>query len=245
VRSPLVELADAPRQAIAAEGVEARIELVDGRHLEDAVADLDAWERIWVLFWFDRAGAYRPKVLPPRSTVRRGVLGTRAPHRPNPIGLSAVRLLSVRGRVLHIADVDMIDGTPVLDIKPYVPYADAFADAGHGWLEHSDDPKAAYPVRWSDHAEAQLGFLAELGVELREPLEQRLGLGPEPHAYRRIKIVGDRRRLAYKDWRVWFRVDDDAIIVEAIETGYRPKELAASDPALEPHRLLTRRDRAR
>ena len=84
-----------------------------------------------MLFWFDRNEGWRPKVLPPRSrSGRKGVFATRSPHRPNPLGLSAVRLERVDGLTLHVSDVDMLDGTPVLDIKPYVAYTDAIADAG-------------------------------------------------------------------------------------------------------------------
>ena len=123
---------EAPRQAVV-DGAEAVIELFPGRNLEHAIEDLAGWERIWVIFWFHLNPGWRPKVLPPRSTSgRKGVLATRSPHRPNPLGLSAVRLLRIEGLNLHVQGVDMIDGTPVLDIKPYVPYSDAFAQSGSG-----------------------------------------------------------------------------------------------------------------
>jgi tRNA-Thr(GGU) m(6)t(6)A37 methyltransferase TsaA len=79
---------------------------------------------------------WNPTVIPPRGPKeRRGVLATRAPHRPNSIGLSAIKLVGVKGRVLEIETLDMLDGTPVLDIKPYIPYADSLPDASHGWLD--------------------------------------------------------------------------------------------------------------
>ena len=99
-----------------------------------ALDDLVGWEIIRVIFWFHLNPAWRPKVLPPRSTSgRKGVFSTRSPHRPNALGLSAVRLERIDGLTLHISDVDMIDGTPVLDTKPYVAYTDAHADASSGW----------------------------------------------------------------------------------------------------------------
>ncbi len=77
------------------------------------------------------------RVLPPRSrTGRKGVFSTRAPHRPNPLGLSALKLEKVEGLRLSVRGVDLLDGTPVLDIKPYVPYTDAWPDARSGWPEH-------------------------------------------------------------------------------------------------------------
>ena len=135
VRSPFTEKVSAPRQPAAARDVVGRIELAAWPGMEHAVCDLDGCTHLWVIFWFHEAHDFRPKVLPPRSAgERRGVLATRSPHRPNPIGLSVVRLDRVEGLVLHIRDVDMLDGTPVLDVKPYVPYTDSVPEARVGWL---------------------------------------------------------------------------------------------------------------
>ncbi len=89
-----------------------------------------------------------PQVLPPRSTSgRKGVFSTRSPHRPNPIGLSVVRLEKVDGLNIHILDSDMLDGTPVLDLKPYVAYTDSHPDAGNGWLDDAEASQgSAQPV---------------------------------------------------------------------------------------------------
>jgi tRNA-Thr(GGU) m(6)t(6)A37 methyltransferase TsaA len=111
----------------------------------DAVLHMDA-ARIRVVSWLHRGGTWSPMVRPPRGTrVRRGLFATRSPDRPNPIGLSAVRLLRVDGCDLHVRGIDLIDGTPVLDVKPYVPYADAFPDAKAGWIDEipRDAPQIA------------------------------------------------------------------------------------------------------
>ena len=93
VRCALAAKAEAARQPRASGGAPARIELMPGRNFEHALSDLGCWQYIWVLFWFDRNDGWRPKVLPPRSrSGRKGVFATRSPHRPNPLGLSAVRL---------------------------------------------------------------------------------------------------------------------------------------------------------
>ena len=234
LRSPLRELAEAPRQGVVGRGIEARIELVPGRHLEDAVADLEQWTHLWVIFWFDRAGGYRPKVQPPRSERRRGVLATRSPHRPNPLGLSLARLVRVEGLVIHLSDVDMLDGTPVLDIKPYLPYADVVPDAGSGWL--AADPDPGYEVRFTVEAAEQLAFLEARGEALREAVTSRLRLGPQPHAYRRIRAYGDHAELAFKAWRLDFRCVGRTIEVFRVRSGHRPRDLAKADPALQLHR---------
>ena len=102
----------------------------------EIIHDVDGFSHLWLLAWFHLNGARRkPLVRPPIGGPKRGVFATRAPHRPNPVGLTAVRLLRVRGRDLHVRGVDLIDGTPILDIKPYIPDYDAIDDATRGWLD--------------------------------------------------------------------------------------------------------------
>ncbi len=125
MRSPFTERAEAPRQSQRARGVEGRIELEPGQGFEDALAGLEAWDYAWVLFVFhqnvEQGRGWKPKVQPPRAEAKVGVFATRSPHRPNPIGLSAVKIVGVEGLVVHVRELDLLDGTPVLDLKPYVP----------------------------------------------------------------------------------------------------------------------------
>jgi tRNA-Thr(GGU) m(6)t(6)A37 methyltransferase TsaA len=237
VRSPFRDKAQAPRQPSACRGVEASIELEPGRGFEFALSDLERWRYIWVLFWFHLARGWRARVRPPRSRMRRGVFSTRAPHRPNPIGMSAVELLEVDGLSLRVRNIDLVDGTPVLDIKPYVAYSDAIADAGAGWLtpEATEDPGPHWSVDFAPLAEEQANFLRERhGIDLRETVCSALELGPAPHPYRRIKREGDAFRLACGPWRVRFVVDGSRVTVNSLATGYRASELARPD--LEAHR---------
>lgn len=248
LHTPFPDRVSTPRQPHASGGAEGRIELFPGRGFEHAVLDLEEWEYIWVLFWFHLNTNWRPKVLPPRSSgKKRGVLGTRSPHRPNPIGLSLVQLIAVEGLTLHVRDVDMIDGSPVFDIKPYLPYAEARPSARTGWIENlapmvtetPADPEPGFDVSWSNEALERLAFIRdELGVDLREPVERTLRLGPQPHPYRRIRIEADgSRQLAHKDWRAYFNVDGRQVNILTIDTGYREKDLVTSrDPAVEKHR---------
>lgn len=143
VRSPYARRIDAPHQSTVVEGTEtgteaeARIEFVEDLPAE-AFADLAGFQRIWLIFVFHRSEGWKPRVRPPRGGGRRGVLATRSPHRPNAIGLSAVELVAVEERALRVRGVDLLDGTPILDIKPYVPYADAFPDSRAGWIDAID-----------------------------------------------------------------------------------------------------------
>jgi tRNA (adenine37-N6)-methyltransferase len=238
VHSPFVEKVRAPRQSVTSVGAAGRIEVLP--RYEHALADLDGFERLWVLFWFDRARHAPSKVLPPRSAVKRGVFATRSPHRPNPIGLSAVRLEQIEGLSLFVRDLDMLDGTPVLDLKPYLPYADAFPDAKTGWLEPGD-PVLPWQVAFSEQAELQVRWLEErCDLDLRARICETLALGPAPHPYRRIRRLGDGALvLAVKDWRVRFCVTDRLARVERIWSGYRPRQLAlGSDAAIVLHRAF-------
>lgn len=246
LRTPFPDRVSAPRQPYVARGVPGTIELYPGRGFEHALCDLEGWDHLWVIFWFHLNAGWRPKVLPPRSTgKRRGVFATRSPHRPNPIGLSVVRLKAIRGLVLDVEDVDMIDGTPVLDLKPYLPVADAIADARAGWLDPQGDPEPGYEVAWSDRAAEEARWLRDdQGIDLEAPVERALRLGPQPHPYRRIRAdpSGSGMRLAVKDWRVRFHVEGRRITVDAITTGYRERELLTSEEAaVTPHRAFVAR----
>lgn len=143
----------APRQPSTKEFTPQTAVIVLKPGLENAVRDLKGFERIWVLFHFsyavgmkqterdgaEHASGYKTMIVPPRDTVARGVFATRSPHRPNGIGLSCVRLLRVQGLEVHISDHDLLHGTPVLDIKPYLPFCDAHPTAKAGWVQELDE----------------------------------------------------------------------------------------------------------
>ncbi|MFC4314489.1 tRNA (N6-threonylcarbamoyladenosine(37)-N6)-methyltransferase TrmO [Steroidobacter flavus] len=245
VRTSRVTKVEAPRQPRAAQGEPARIELFPGRNFEHALEDLSRWQWIWVIFWFHQNPGWRPKVLPPRSTSgRKGVFSTRSPHRPNPIGLSVVRLEKVEGLNVHILDSDMLDGTPVLDLKPYVAYTDSHPDAGNGWLDDADvsqpaDPVSAYSVTFLPLAVEQAKWIeTRTGLAIEERIRSTLTLGPEPHPYRRIRRLKDGMQLAVKEWRVRFSVEGRDVRVIAIASGFRESQLASEsdDEMLRAHR---------
>jgi len=149
LRSPYSRRIDAPHQGTVVNGTEtgeyaiATLELQDWLD-EKAIQDLDGFDRLWLIYAFHLSDGWTSTVKPPRGGPKRGVLATRSPHRPNSIGLSAVELIKIEGRTLHLRGVDLLDGTPVLDIKPYVPYADAFPDAKAGWIDELDAKLGRY-----------------------------------------------------------------------------------------------------
>jgi tRNA (adenine37-N6)-methyltransferase len=246
VHSPYKDKHSAPRQPSEARDVQGVIELCENRHFEDALADIESWSHLWVLFWFHQSEHWRPKVSPPRSDQKRGLFATRSPYRPNPIGLSVVRFERVDGLHLHVRDIDMLDGTPVLDIKPYVPYTDAIVEAGHGWLAApAQDPMTRYVVAWGERALAQLDWITPLTpYPLRSEVERVLSSAPTPHAYRRIKQISEGLRLSIRDFRIFYKIDAQTVRIDRIETGYPPRELnnpkatATAQTPLDVHRAL-------
>jgi tRNA-Thr(GGU) m(6)t(6)A37 methyltransferase TsaA len=259
-RSAFAARADAPHQPVEASAHSGVIELYSGNNFEHALLDIETWSHLWVVFWFHHNRTWRPKVQPPRSPKKRGVFATRSPYRPNPIGLSLVKLERVDGLELHISGIDLLDETPILDIKPYVPFADQVDNASHGWLGQAEDPHPRWRVEYSPEAAGTLEWLRQsFGVQLQPRIEQVLVQGPAPHAYRRIRPTPQGGVLALKEWRVHFSQEQRSeapaeacpprIVVERIDSGYSAQALLnageGSPPNLEAHRALAlRRSRA-
>jgi tRNA (adenine37-N6)-methyltransferase len=132
IRTPFVDTDGMPIQATAAVGVPGRIE-IDAEFVE-GLADLGGFSHLILVYHLHRMTAARLTVTPFLDDRPHGIFATRSPARPNPIGLSTVRLVSIAGSTLEIEDVDMVDGTPLLDIKPYVPAFDARHDVRVGWF---------------------------------------------------------------------------------------------------------------
>lgn len=218
-----------PRQgALAANtGV---IELYPGHNFETAAADLAGAERIWVLYAFDRNSNWKPKVLPPVGPRRIGVFATRSPHRPNPLGLSAVRLLKVEGLKLHIAGHDLLNGTAILDIKPYLSEVDAFPDSRLEWRDEVAFSRRR--LKFSEAAETRLSWLeAHDGPDLRAVAEAQLALRElDPRRQRLSAGDGGSMVLAFRTWRLVFVADTTSVTVTDIRSGYDADELAAGAP---------------
>jgi len=132
IHTPFSTLEDMPIQPGGASGVSGTLVLDPG--LEEGLVDLDDFSHIYVIYHLHKTHPYRLTVTPFLDTNTHGLFATRAPSRPNPIGLSIVRLIAVNANVLSIDNVDMLDGTPVLDIKPYVPFFDEQETVRIGWL---------------------------------------------------------------------------------------------------------------
>ncbi|HOQ05349.1 MAG TPA: tRNA (N6-threonylcarbamoyladenosine(37)-N6)-methyltransferase TrmO [Anaerohalosphaeraceae bacterium] len=134
IHTPFCQADGTPIQSAAARQARGRLEIFP--EYAEGLSDLEGFERIWLLYWFDRAAAPQMKVVPFLDTGPRGLFATRAPCRPNPIGMSCVKLLKIENNLIEIEDVDILDNTPLLDIKPYVPAFDVFDVRKIGWLQN-------------------------------------------------------------------------------------------------------------
>jgi tRNA-Thr(GGU) m(6)t(6)A37 methyltransferase TsaA len=133
IHSPFKEPHGMPIQPTAGAGVKARVEVFE--EFRDGLKDLDGFSHVILLYYFHRSRGFELEVTPFLDTEKRGLFATRAPNRPVPIGLSIVQLDRIEDGVLHIQNVDILDGAPLLDIKPYVQEFDGQTDVRIGWLE--------------------------------------------------------------------------------------------------------------
>jgi len=146
IRSPFQDTRNMPIQPAGARGVAGTVEVEPT--YADGLRDLEGFSHIILIYHFHRASGYALEVRPFLDDTPRGLFATRAPRRPNPVGLSVVRLVRVEGCILHIEDVDVVDGTPLLDIKPYVPEFDVREGERIGWL--TDRVTRAHRARADD-----------------------------------------------------------------------------------------------
>lgn len=229
VSSPLVHRQDAPRQGALAGAAEACITLRP--ELTAGLRGLAGFERIWVLFHFHKNREAHLLTRPPQTSGPRvGVFASRSPYRPGGIGMSAVRLLAVEGNRLRVGECDLLDGTPVLDIKPYLPYCDAFPAARTGWLE--ERAAGCVPVRFTARVMHQLAWIrVHGGPPLAGFARRELSWQPDDNA--RKRLYHDREldtpTLAYRTWRLPWQRDAAGVTVLCLKSSYSDAELA--DPA--------------
>ena len=207
-----------PSLQIKNEGI---IELKSKQNFEQALEGLNGFERLWVIFHFHQITQWKTKVMPPRGGKKQGVFATRSPHRPNPIGISCVQLLKIQGLKLFIVNHDLIDGTPIIDIKPYLSYADAFNHCRQGWVDELN-LEIEWMIEWSDLATQQINDLTDWGLStLQQGILTRLKISPLPYPNNRVrKYTDELYELAYQTWRVIYSIEEVRIHVKRIQSGY-------------------------
>lgn len=217
---------EAPRQgALDRSGEIARLTLEAGKNFEQALEDLSGFSHLWLISQFHLNETWKAKVKPPRgSSTKRGVFATRSPYRPNPLGLSCVELIEIKGRHLWIKGSDLLDGTPVLDIKPYVSESDSFPQARQGWLI---DRSPQYEIVSSPLYNSQMAWLSSRGLEtLQSTVVQQLERNPLDSSSKRVRELEPNLAIfSYRTWRVVFRVGAQTIELLEVRSGYSKAEL--------------------
>ncbi|MBQ2452483.1 MAG: tRNA (N6-threonylcarbamoyladenosine(37)-N6)-methyltransferase TrmO [Bacteroidales bacterium] len=236
IRTPFAEKFGVPRQSSLAPHTRGVVVFEPEFRRAEALRGLEGFDWIWLIWEFSENGSsfresadelkWQATVRPPRlgGNKRMGVFATRSTFRPNPIGLSSVRLLRVieqspDGPLLEVAGADLVDGTPIYDIKPYIPYSDSHPDADCGWLKEVKEKRLR--VVWPEEAEASADEAKSAGVEapsedIREQIEEILSLDPRPsYQSDNEKLYG----LSYGGWNIRFRVDDNTGELFIIQLG--------------------------
>ena len=185
VESCYVDKFGTPRQPGLAPDSKAFLRLNPEWQPEDSLQGLDGFSHLWILFWFHKNNEnsrFHAKVFPPRMEGEKvGVFSTRSPHRPNPIGLSLVKIESVEKNGIWVSGVDVIEGTPILDIKPYLPYAEAKPDALGGWTA---DKTKSQTIEIEFQCSEKLEFWKQRRPEIEALITQTLRLDPRPNVYK-------------------------------------------------------------
>ena len=215
IHSEFPEKFGIPRQSGLVPGLRARIVFEPEFRNPDALRGIEGFSHLWLIWQFSQTirETWSPTVRPPRlgGNRRVGVFATRSPFRPNPIGLSCVNLEAVLqdpkgGTVLEVSGADLLDGTPIFDIKPYLPYADAIKDAVGGFA--STAPEEKLRVRIPD------ALAQQLPEQKRTALSELLALDPRPsYQDQPDRVYGMR----FDRWQIRFRIDGGDLTVLSVE----------------------------
>ena len=222
IHSPFREKFATPRQPGLVSSVTATIEFYPDFATPEAVRGLEGFSHLWLIFLFHHTWqkGWKPTVRPPRlgGNQRIGVYASRSPFRPNPVGLSAVKLLSIsteQGNIsLEVQGADLIDGTPILDIKPYIAYGDSIPTANSGFAQEA--PGTALEVTFSDQAWQQLNNYRSESPGLETMLTETLALDPRP-AYRQKRDDDQEYGVLFDRYNIHWKVAGEELIILNIE----------------------------
>lgn len=199
------------------------IELYSQLQVEQSCLYLDSFSHIWIIFQFHQNTEWKPMTSPPRGDHKVGVFASRSPYRPNFIGMSAVRLISIEANRIQVFGADLIDQTPIIDIKPYLPYSDSIPDANSGWISSFEK----FEIEFSELAKIQIDFLnkySDLGIE--SFIWHQLEYEPTNDRKKRVRHLSENNyEISYRTWRIDFKVIKSILYIEKIRSGYTDLEL--------------------
>ena len=219
IRNDFKEKFGIPRQSGIADSFTSEIVFEPEYRIKEALRGIDGYSHLWLIWEFSESKRddFSPTVRPPRlgGNTRMGVFATRSPFRPNPIGLSSVRLVEIRdterdGTVLIVSGADLMNGTPIYDIKPYLPFTDSHPDATGGFADEVKD--YSLPVVFPDE------LITRISESKRDGLIKLLSNDPRPS----YKAEGDRiYTFAYSDYEISFKVDEGTLTVTDVTKNKR------------------------
>ena len=230
VKSALKHRYETPRQGVLAKKSIAVIHLNPKNNFEQAIKELDGFDRVWIIYQFHLNKNWKPLVTPPRHTRKKvGVFATRAPYRPNQIGLSCVKLDKVEGLKIFISESDLLDSSPILDIKPYLPYSDSFPDVKTGWAKSNITEmfNIVFNAKSKKSAEE---LKSEKNINLFDYTRIQLEFNPTDLSRKRISIVKSQKSgkenfvLNYQDWQIHYSVDEINKKISVIEIIYSERK---------------------
>lgn len=217
---------EAPRQGVLAENSRGEVKL-EKKFNEACVEDLKGFDRVWLIYDFHENSQWRPKVRTPRfSETKKSVFSTRSPYRPNSIGMSCVKLDKVTEGVLYVSEHDLLDGTPILDIKPYLPYADSFPDVKTGWVKN----EKPYDVSFTENIHGKILWLEEkTHLDFRQILKNQLSFEPTNSKAKRVKKKDDHFVFSIRTWRFEFILKEEEITIISVYSGYSEEEMSLGE----------------
>lgn len=209
IENDFTEKFGVPRQSGLC-GLESKIVFVEKFADENALRGLEDFTHLWLIWGFSevKQGGFSPTVRPPRlgGNVRKGVFATRSPFRPNPLGLSVVKLESVRRGEIIVTGADLMNGTPIFDVKPYLPYADSIPEASNGWS--LSEREGALSVNFPEE------LLRKIPENKQKGLLELLSQDPRP------QYQSDPARVytfSFGEWEISFRVEENSLFVISVK----------------------------
>jgi len=218
IRTPFPEKFSVPRQPGLVPAAVATIELVGDYEHAQAIQGIEQFSHLWLTFEFHQHNSWQERVRPPRlgGNEHLGVFATRSPFRPNQLGLSVVELISVQTEpkvVLTVRGADLVDNTPIVDIKPYIPYVDAITDARAGFAQQK--PEQSLDVKFSQASATTLSTEVSERPELKTLITEVLRQDPRP-AYHKAQPEPRRYGTALLNYNIRWYVQQNTVFVEEI-----------------------------
>lgn len=204
-----------PRQSRDESPILTRIVFEPEYRVREALRGIEGFSHLWLIWGFSKAETWSPTVRPPRlgGNIRMGVFATRSPFRPNPLGLSSVRLIFVQDNELIVSGADLLDGSPIYDIKPYLSFSDSHPDAQNGFAEEHKDDRLPISYNQSPITSYQ-SPLTSIPEDIRRDIEYILSQDPRP-AYQ--EDPQREYKLDYAGYKVTFCVQEQCVLVKSIE----------------------------